>query len=137
MWDSWSPRWRPPPSFIRGVLGCRVTVRQEPSGQGIAKMYVTLANLTIELIEPTTAESPIKDLIGDHSANEFLRLHPGGGIHHVCYSVPNLPAACDRLHEQGYAILGSGAAGFSTPGAIVFIDPSTTHGALIELKARM
>ena len=99
-------------------------------------MYVTLANLSIELIEPITAQSPIKDLVGDYSANDFLRLHPAGGIHHVCYSVANLPAACERLKEQGYDILGSGMARLASLGAIVFVNPATTHGALIELKDR-
>ena len=99
-------------------------------------MYVTLANLSIELIEPITAQSPIKDLIGDYSANDFLRLHPAGGIHHVCYSVENLPAACKRLNEQGYDILGPGTAQLASPGAILFVHPATTHGALIELKGR-
>ncbi len=118
--------------FYRDVLGCEATPRTDRAGQGIAKVYVQLTNLKIELIEPTTADSPIRATLGDHNASDTLARHPGGVIHHVCYAVPDLHAAHERLLASGYRVLGDGGAAFGA--SVLFIDPASTGGALIELK---
>ena len=56
---------------------------------------------------------------------------PLGGLHHVCYMVENLSEA----QPLGARRLGSGIPIIGAEGRpIVFLDPTTTGGTLIELK---
>jgi methylmalonyl-CoA/ethylmalonyl-CoA epimerase len=116
-------------AFYRDVLGCAVTRPIVREGQGITKAHVSFANMQIELIAPTTPDSPIKDVLEQHNASDFLARHPEGGIHHVCYAVPDLLATRDNLIARGLRMLGS--AGVVTGAAgqpISFIDPAATDG---------
>ena len=122
-------------AFYRDAMGCDVTDPVVREGQGITKAYVRFGNMQVELIAPTVAESPIKHVLEDHNASDFLARNPGGGLHHVCYAVPDLLATRDDLVRRGYRMLGT--SGVVTGGAgapISFLDPANADGVLIELK---
>lgn len=122
-------------AFYRDVLGCPVTEPVERPGQGLMKAYVDFVNMRIELIAPTTADSPIKHVLERHNASDFLARQPGGGLHHVCYSVPNLAATCATLTKAGYRMLGtSGPVTGAMGNAVCFLDPERLDGVLVELK---
>ena len=59
-------------AFYRDALGCDVTDPVVREGQGITKAYVRFGNMQVELIAPTVAESPIKHVLEDHNASDFL-----------------------------------------------------------------
>ena len=84
-------------AFYRDAMGCDVTDPVVREGQGITKAYVRFGNMQVELIAPTVAESPIKHVLEDHNASDFLARNPGGGLHHVCYAVPDLLATREDL----------------------------------------
>lgn len=122
-------------AFYRDGLKCEVTTPIVREGQGIKKAFVVFQNMRVELIAPTTSESPIKHVLEDYNASDFLRRNPHGGLHHVCYSVPDLETARNDLIAQGHRLLGTadpviGAAGQP----ISFLDPAGANGVLIELK---
>jgi methylmalonyl-CoA/ethylmalonyl-CoA epimerase len=48
----------------------------------------------IELVEPSGRRSPVR---------EFAE--SGGGLHHVCYEVPDLDAAIRRAEEAGHTLV--------------------------------
>lgn len=122
-------------AFYRDMLGCHVTEPVERPGQGLMKAYVDFANMRIELIAPNTANSPIKHVLERHNASDFLARQPGGGLHHVCYTVPNLAATCAALVKAGYRILGNvGPVIGGTGNAVCFLDPDKLDGVLVELK---
>ncbi len=124
-------------AFYRDVLGCPVSEPVVPEGQGIAIVFVPLRNLRIELIAPTVDRSPIKHLLEDHTVNDFLARQPAGGLHHVCYVVDELEAVRDRLRASGHRVLGTGEPIIGASGQpILFLDPSSASGTLIELKQR-
>ena len=52
------------------------------------------ADVLIELIEPLSSDSPV---------SQFLA--KGGGLNHLCYSVPVLQEAIDRLRAKGSLIV--------------------------------
>lgn len=121
--------------FYRDVLGCPVGEPVVPPGQGIAVVFVTFANTRVELIAPTSAVSPLPDLLEDQTINHFLERSPLGGLHHVCYEVDDLEAVMMRLAQAGARILGKGKPIIGASGKpIVFLDPRTAEGTLIELK---
>jgi methylmalonyl-CoA/ethylmalonyl-CoA epimerase len=58
------------------------------------------ASLDIKLIEPSDADSPLW---------HFVR--GGGGLHHLCFKVPDVAAACDALVERGARVIAQPAPG--------------------------
>ena len=60
-------------------------------------MFIELPNTKIELLGLLGEGSPIA---------AFLERNPNGGIHHLCYEVPDIKAARDRLVAQGARVLG-------------------------------
>lgn len=124
-------------AFYRDVLGCPVSEPVVPEGQGIAVVFVLFRNLRIELIAPTVDRSPIVHLLEDHTVNDFLARHPSGGLHHVCYVVDELETVRDRLRASGHRALGTGEPIIGASGQpILFLDPRSASGTLIELKQR-
>jgi methylmalonyl-CoA/ethylmalonyl-CoA epimerase len=122
-------------AFYRDVLKCEVTDPVIREDQGIKKAFVQFQNMQMELIAPTTAESPIKDVLEDHNVSDYIRRNPGGGLHHVCYTVSDLHAARAMLAAKGYRALGTATSAIGTAGLpILFLDPVGTNGVLIELK---
>lgn len=123
--------------LYRDVLGCPVGDPVVPPDQGIAIVFVSFANLHIELITPTVAVSPIPHVLENHTVNDFLLRQPEGGLHHVCYVVDDLASICERLQKGGMRILGSGKPIIGASGLpIVFLDPANAAGTLIELKQK-
>jgi methylmalonyl-CoA/ethylmalonyl-CoA epimerase len=64
-----------------------------------------------------------------------MEKYPGGGVHHVCYEVPDLASAARTLAAAGARILGdvkTGAHGLP----VLFIHPKDFDGTLIELEEK-
>src|ERR1700728_27746 len=78
---------------------------------GVTTVFVTLPNTKIEFIQPLGESSPIA---------KFLERNADGGIHHICYDVPDIVAARDTLIREGARVLGDGQSSPGTdPGAPV------------------
>ena len=69
--------------------------REEPD-HGVTVVFITLPNTKIELLYPLGQNSPITG---------FLEKNPAGGIHHMCYEVPDIIAARDKLLNAGARVL--------------------------------
>ncbi len=110
----------------RDLLGAKVSSAVPQPAHGVTTVFVELPNTKIELLHPLGDGSPIA---------AFLERLPSGGIHHLCYEVPDILAARDRLVAQGARVLGDG-----TPkqGAhdrpVLFLHPKDFSGTLIELE---
>ena len=81
----------------RDTLGARVSAPLPLPGHGVTTVFVELPNAKIELLHPLGADSPIA---------KFLERNPDGGMHHICYEVPDILAARDRLKSSGARVLG-------------------------------
>ena len=87
-------------------------------------VFVALPNSKVELMAPLGDGSPIAKFVAK-----------GGGLHHVCYEVDDLHAAIATLSEVGYRLLGDGTPRVGAHGTpVVFLHPSDTDGALVELE---
>ena len=110
----------------RELLGAKVGTPQLLPEHGVAVVFVELANTKIELMTPLGADSPIA---------KFISEHPLGGMHHVCFEVPDLAEAAKRLIEGGARILGDGRPQIGAHGLpVVFLHPKHFDGTLIELE---
>ncbi|MGZ9811969.1 methylmalonyl-CoA epimerase [Pseudoroseicyclus sp. H15] len=108
----------------RGALGADVGPVQELPEHGVRVIFVTLPNTKIELLEPLGEASPIA---------AFLAKAPAGGIHHLCYEVPDLAAAATRLTDAGARVLGEPKIG-AHGRPVLFLHPKDFNGTLIELE---
>lgn len=110
----------------RQILGADVSAPVDLPAHGVTTVFVNLPNTKIELLQPLGEASPIAG---------FLAKNPSGGIHHVCYEVPDILAACDTLKSAGLRILGDGEPKIGAHGKpVLFLHPKDAHGTLVELE---
>jgi len=107
------------------VLG-RVTNTVITPCSGSGTVFVTLPNTKIEFIQPLGEASPIA---------KFLERNADGGIHHICYDVPDIIAARDILMKEGAKVLGDGNPKIGAHGKpVLFLHPKDFSGALVEIE---
>ena len=108
-------------AFYRDVLG--IDPGPEESTDGARIVSLPFGDTELELLEPQVPGSPIAKFIEKR----------GPGIHHICYSVPDLDRALDACRENGYRLVDEKP----RPGAggrrVAFVHPKSTNGTLIEL----
>jgi methylmalonyl-CoA/ethylmalonyl-CoA epimerase len=110
----------------RDTLGAEVSAKVAQPDHGVSTVFITLPNTKIELLEPLGSDSPIA---------KFLERNPDGGIHHVCYEVPDIRIARDKLKAQGARVLGSGEPKIGAHGKpVLFLHPKDFCGTLVELE---
>jgi methylmalonyl-CoA/ethylmalonyl-CoA epimerase len=110
----------------KDTLGAEVTAQVQQAAHGVTTVFINLPNTKIELLEPLGEGSPI---------NKFLEKNPDGGIHHVCYEVPDILAARDQLKAQGARVLGDGEPKIGAHGKpVLFLHPKDFCGTLVELE---
>ena len=113
-------------ALYRDRLGATVSEPVEQPDHGVTTVFIELPNTKIELLEPLGPDSPI---------TSFLKRHPFGGIHHICYAVDDIETACRRLVADGARILGSGEPRVGAHGKpVIFVHPKDFLGTLIELE---
>jgi methylmalonyl-CoA/ethylmalonyl-CoA epimerase len=99
----------------------------ELADQGVLVRFVETPNAQVELIEPTSADSPV---------GKWLKAHPRGGQHHLCFEVPDILAARDAMVANGATVLRGGEPRIGAHGVLViFVHPRDMGGVLIELMA--
>ncbi len=109
---------------LGGAIGAAADAPRDLPEHGVRVAFVRLANTTLELMEPLGDASPI---------GEFLRRHPRGGLHHVCFAVPDLAVATAALAKGGARPIGAPRTG-AHGRPVLFLHPATTQGTLVELE---
>jgi methylmalonyl-CoA/ethylmalonyl-CoA epimerase len=113
-------------AVYRDTLGAQISAKVAQPDHGVSTVFITLPNTKIELLEPLGASSPI---------DKFLEKNPDGGIHHLCYEVPDILAARDILKGQGARVLGDGEPKIGAHGKpVMFLHPKDFCGTLVELE---
>ncbi len=109
--------------FYRDALDLTPSETEEISQQKVRVAFFQMGEVRIELIEPTSDDSPIA---------KFLKRN-GPGLHHVAYRVGDLSATLRSLASAGVRLIDEtprdGAHGMK----IAFIHPKSTSGVLTEL----
>jgi len=112
--------------LYRDTLGAAVSAPVDLPEHGVSTVFVELDNTKIELLHPLGTDSPIA---------AFLERNPSGGIHHICYEVPDIEAAAGHLRDHGARVLGDGKPRIGAHGKpVLFLHPKDFCGALIELE---
>ena len=108
--------------FYSDVLGLTCKGIEEVPDQKVKVAMFPVGEVLIELLQPTTEDSPIA---------KFLETH-GEGIHHIAYQVTDLEGNLRRLEEQQLRLIDRqpriGTGGYK----IAFLHPKSTFGVLTE-----
>ncbi len=109
--------------FYKDVLKLNYEGSEVVESQKVKVAFYTAGETRIELLEPTSPESPIA---------KFLE-KKGEGIHHIAYEVEDVVSKLKELEDEGVRLIDktprSGAHGTS----IAFIHPKAGNGVLVEL----
>jgi len=113
-------------AFYRDALGLEVGDTEEVADQKVRVAMLPIGELRIELLEATSADSPISRFLEKRST----------GIHHVAVRVDDIRAALINLRQEGARLIDEepreGAGGC----LVAFVHPSSTGGVLLELVQR-
>lgn len=112
--------------FWEDTLGIKCHGVEEVADQRVKTAFLPLNDTEIELLEATSADSPVA---------KFIEAK-GEGIHHMSIRVENLEETLEELKAKGVRLidekprLGAGGA------KIAFLHPKATGGILLELSER-
>src|SRR5438874_13297956 len=113
-------------AFYRDALGLDVEAAEEVAGQRVRAHFVPVGESALELLEATTADSPIAKYVEKR----------GPGLHHITLRVDDIAAALTQLKARGVRLIDEQPRPGAEGSMIAFIHPSSTGGVLIELKQR-
>lgn len=106
------------------ALGLDEVKREEIPGQKVIAAFVPVGDSRVELLEPTSAESPIAKFLSKR----------GGGIHHICFAVDDLDAALADLAARGFRLIHREGIPGADGKRVAFLHPEAGNGVLIELS---
>jgi methylmalonyl-CoA/ethylmalonyl-CoA epimerase len=109
--------------FYRDSLGMTYLGLEEVEEQKVKVAMLVVGESKIELLEPTSAESPVA---------KFLEKN-GQGIHHIAYEVADIDAAIAALLAAGARMIDERPRHGAHGTLIAFVHPKSSHGVLTEL----
>lgn len=108
--------------YYEESLGLKCEKREEVPSQKVTTAFFTCGDVHIELLEPTSPESPIA---------KFLEKN-GEGIHHVAFATDDIMGQLKQAADSGIRLINE----TPVPGAggkqVAFLHPKSTHGVLTE-----
>jgi len=112
---------------IYEALGLTIDHVEVVETQGVKTAFLAVGDSHLELLEPTSAGSPVTKFIEKR----------GEGIHHICLRVDDIDAHLERLRAAGFRLINE----TGVPGAhgcrVAFLHPSSGNGVLIELSEKL
>ena len=111
-------------AFYRDALGLEVASFEEVPAQGVRASFVPVGESSLELLEATSADSPIATFVEKR----------GPGVHHITLRVGDIRAALARLRQRGVRLIDDEPRAGAGGALVAFIHPSSAHGVLVELK---
>jgi len=113
-------------TLYRDVLGIASAGVEEVADQKVKVAFFAVGDSKIELLEPTSADSPIAQFIEKR----------GAGIHHMAIGVDDIEAALERAREAGIRLIDEEPRVGAGNARIAFVHPKSTGGVLLELCER-
>ena len=109
--------------FWEDALGLENVHTEIVEDQKVRVAMLPIGESRIELLEPTSEDSPISKFIEKR----------GGGIHHIAVEVENITESLAQLKAKGMRLIDEvpriGAEGC----LVAFVHPSAANGVLLEL----
>jgi methylmalonyl-CoA epimerase len=112
--------------FWEETLGIKCTGREEVAEQKVVTAFLPLGGTEIELLEPTSPESPISKFIESR----------GEGIHHLALKVEDIEAALKELKDKCIRLIDEKPRCGAGGAKIAFVHPKAAGGVLLEISER-
>lgn len=109
--------------LYRDILGLSYLGEETVDNEQVRVAFFRLGEVKVELLEPTSPESPIARFIEKR----------GEGIHHIALSVKDMEAELERLAEAGIRLIDEQAKPGANGARVAFLHPKSTLGVLYEL----
>ncbi|MBL0224423.1 MAG: methylmalonyl-CoA epimerase [Geobacteraceae bacterium] len=109
--------------FYRDQLAMPFAGIEEVAEQKVRVAMLQVGESKIELLEPTSEESPVAKFIEKN----------GPGIHHLAYEVEDIEAAIARLMAEGARMVDEKPRDGAHGTRIAFIHPKSSNGVLTEI----
>ena len=109
--------------FYQDALAMPLQGIEEIAGQKVRVAMLQVGESKIELLEPTSPDSPIA---------RFLEKN-GPGIHHIAYEVADIEAAIAQLTQSGVRMIDESPRAGAHGSRIAFLHPKSSGGVLTEL----
>jgi methylmalonyl-CoA/ethylmalonyl-CoA epimerase len=109
-------------TFYEKVLGLPCEGEETVESQKVKIAFFAVGEVHIELLEPTSAESPIA---------KFLEKN-GEGIHHVAYSTDDIAGQIRQARDNGGRLIHETPIEGAGGKLVAFLHPKSTHGVLTE-----
>jgi methylmalonyl-CoA epimerase len=108
--------------LYRDKLGLEVEAVMNMEYDHVVIGFLPVGEVKIELVQPTDNTT---------GSARFLETK-GEGFHHVCFEVPDIQAALDKLAGMGLQLIDAQARK-GGEGPVAFVHPKSCHGVLVEL----
>ena len=109
--------------FWGDALGLENVHTEVVEDQKVRVAMLPIGESRIELLEPTSEDSPISKFIEKR----------GGGIHHIAVEVEDIEASLAKLKEQGMRLIDESPRIGAEGCLVAFVHPSSANGVLLEL----
>jgi len=109
--------------FYRDNLGMEFKGIEEVPEQKVRVAMLQVGESKIELLEPTSADSPVAKFIEKN----------GVGIHHIAYEVADIDVAIAKLTADGVRMIDAQPRSGAHGTRIAFVHPKGSNGVLTEL----
>lgn len=109
--------------FWEDALGLENVHTEIVEDQKVKVAMLPLGESRIELLEPTSEDSPI---------SKFLEKR-GAGIHHIAVEVDDIEAALAKLKDRGMRLIDKSPRIGAEGCLVAFVHPSSANGVLLEL----
>ena len=113
-------------AYYEKVLGLQCQHREEVASQQVRTAFFCVGEVHLELLEPTSPDSPIA---------KFLEKHPAGGIHHLAYETDNIEGQLKQASAAGVKLIHEQPFDGAANKWVAFLHPKSTFGILTEFCA--
>jgi methylmalonyl-CoA epimerase len=109
--------------FWVDALGLKFSRIEEVPEQKVRVAMLEAGPTTIELLEPTSPDSPVQKFIEKR----------GEGLHHMTFQTDSLAERLNQLKGANVSLIDEEPRVGAGGACIAFIHPKSAHGVLIEL----
>jgi len=108
--------------YYEKTLGLKPSAVEEVESQKVRTVFFEVGEVHLELLEPTSPESPIAKFIEKN----------GPGVHHVAFCTDNIAEQLKQASSAGCRLINEAPFEGAANKLVAFLHPKSTFGVLTE-----
>jgi methylmalonyl-CoA/ethylmalonyl-CoA epimerase len=108
--------------YYESILGLKCEGREEVESQQVKTAFFAAGDVHIELLEPTSDESPIAKFLDKN----------GPGIHHIAFATDDIHGQLSQAKGHGARLIHEVPFAGAGEKLVAFLHPKSTFGVLTE-----